>query len=105
MCCRDFVEMPKPAPNNPNIKIVSNSSPFKEKPCEDPVKCPKPTIFFRDGVKSVDFVLVWDGFAEHAITEEAYDKRRVFESNLVKEGLEIEHEPQEQNGLNFVKVK
>lgn len=48
--------------------------------------------------------MVWDGFDEQAVTEEAYTKRRIFETNLIKEGLELQYEPQEKNGLNFVKV-
>lgn len=55
-------------------------------------------------MRSVDFVLVWDAFTELAITPEAQQKRKVFEANLVEEGLQLEHVPQESNGLNFVKV-
>lgn len=67
-------------------------------------KCAKQKIFFNDGIRSVDFVLVWDGFDEDSMTPEIHVKRQIFENNLMKEGLEIEYEPQEQNGLNFVKV-
>lgn len=55
-------------------------------------------------MRSVDFVLVWDAFTELATTPEAQQKRKVFEANLVEEGLELEHVPQEISGLNFVKV-
>lgn len=68
------------------------------------VKCAKPKIFFKDGVRSVDFVLVWDAFKEDAVKPDSYVKRQIFETNLQKEGLEIEYEAQEENGLNFVKV-
>ncbi|CAG9825058.1 unnamed protein product [Phaedon cochleariae] len=68
------------------------------------VKCATPKIFFKDSVRSVDYVLVWDGFDQHSITPEAYMKRQIFEMNLLKEGLEIEYEAQEPNGLNFVKI-
>lgn len=64
-----------------------------------------PTIYFNDGMRSVDFVLVWDAFNENAATPEAYEKRKIFENNLLKEGLQLENVPQERNGLNFVKVK
>ncbi|KAJ8915650.1 hypothetical protein NQ315_003434 [Exocentrus adspersus] len=67
-------------------------------------KCAKPKIFFDDGVRSVDFVLVWDALEEDAVTAEAFAKRQIFETNLIKEGLELEYEPQEHNGLNFVKI-
>ncbi|XP_019864929.1 anoctamin-5 isoform X2 [Aethina tumida] len=104
---QDFSDFPK---QRPKVMIVKNSS------CDshanhrdgqgdvDPVKCPQPKIFFNDGVKSVDFIMVWDGFDDQAVTEEAYTKRRIFETNLIKEGLELQYEPQEKNGLNFVKI-
>ncbi|XP_063913135.1 anoctamin-4 isoform X3 [Zophobas morio] len=66
--------------------------------------CRIPTIYFEDGMRSVDFVLVWDAFEDDAITEAAYQKRKVFEANLVADGLELEYVPQESNGLNFVKI-
>lgn len=68
------------------------------------INCPKPTIYFMDGIRSVDFVLVWDVLEVKALTDDAYQRRNTFEANLVNEGLELEYEPQEKNGLNFVKV-
>ncbi|KAI4465729.1 ngep-related [Holotrichia oblita] len=68
------------------------------------IKCPKPKIFFNDNIRSVDFVLVWDAHSEDATTAEAFCKRRIFEENLMKDGLNIEYEDPEQNGLNFVKI-
>ena len=38
----------------------------------------------------IDFVLAWDGRDEVASAAEAASKRRVFESNLRKEGLVVE---------------
>lgn len=70
----------------------------------DKINCPILSIFFEDGMRSVDFVLVWDAFTELANTPEAQQKRKVFEANLIEEGLELEHVPQESSGLNFVKV-
>ncbi|CAH0557259.1 unnamed protein product [Brassicogethes aeneus] len=70
----------------------------------DPIKCPKPNIFFSDGIRSVDFILVWDGFDKDATTEASYTKRRIFETNLIKDGLELQYENQEKNGLNFIKI-
>ncbi|KAL1491248.1 hypothetical protein ABEB36_011870 [Hypothenemus hampei] len=60
---------------------------------------PRPSIKFRDDLRSVDFVLVWK-----ESDPEFEEKRRIFEKNLQEEGLELEHEPQESNGLNFVKI-
>ncbi|XP_076270486.1 anoctamin 1 isoform X2 [Rhynchophorus ferrugineus] len=61
--------------------------------------CPQPTIYFKDGIRSVDFVLAWDNYEEDAI-----EKRQIFEENLIKEGLEIEYEPKVENALNFLKI-
>lgn len=69
------------------------------------VKCAKAKIFFQDGKRSVDFVLVWDGFNANATSPQAFAKRQIFETNLQREGLEMEYEQQEKNGLNFVKVR
>lgn len=67
-------------------------------------ECPLPTIYFADGVRSVDFVLVWNLLDEEAVSDEARNKRTTFEENLVKEGLELEYEVADKNGLHFVKV-
>lgn len=67
-------------------------------------ECAKSTIFFRDGLRSVDFILVWDAFTDQAISDQAIKKRKIFERNLMREGLELEHEAAENNGLNFIKV-
>lgn len=67
-------------------------------------ECAKSTIFFRDGIRSVDFVLAWDSFTDQSITEAGIKKRKIFEKNLIREGLELEYEPAESNGLNFIKV-
>ncbi|RZB39519.1 anoctamin-4-like, partial [Asbolus verrucosus] len=70
----------------------------------DSLTCPQPTIFFNDGMRSVDFILVWDAFAEHSVTEAAFKKRKIFEANLISDGVELEYLPQEINGLNFIKI-
>ncbi|CAH1965740.1 unnamed protein product [Acanthoscelides obtectus] len=67
-------------------------------------KCARPKIFFLDGKRSVDYILVWDAFNEDSIKPDAHTKRQIFETNLMREGLELEYEPQEPNGLNFVKI-
>lgn len=65
-----------------------------------PTNSKNPTLFFNDGKRSIDFVLVWKTKAD----EEAQQmkKRKVFEDNLLAEGLEIERETFED--LNFIKV-
>nr|XP_022909053.1 anoctamin-4 isoform X2 [Onthophagus taurus] len=102
--------------NKPNINIngiCDNADTSDTKKCcncsnrnpnEQLLACPVPTIYFNDGIRSVDFVLVWDSFEHDATLENAYVKRRNFEENLMKEGLELEYEPVEHNGLNFVKI-
>lgn len=67
-------------------------------------ECAKANIYFRDGERSVDFILVWDMLNKDSVTDDAYERRRIFERNLVKEGLDLEYEPVEDNGLNFIKV-
>ena len=80
-----------------NVNNSSHSTPKRH-------ESPQPVIFCKDGFRSVDFVLVWDSYEEEAVTKEAYERRKIFEANLIKEGLELEYEPPENNGLNFVKV-
>jgi len=55
-------------------------------------------------VKDVDFCLFWDGTAEYSTSDEAKEKRRIFEKNVEEEGLIIEREKLETNNLNFVKI-
>ncbi|XP_050354863.1 anoctamin-1-like isoform X3 [Nymphalis io] len=64
-----------------------------------------PSLSFNDGVRSVDFVLVWEAGKDDATTREAYEHRRIFEENLEKEGLQLEKEaPEELYGLHFIKI-
>ena len=65
-----------------------------------------PSLTFNDGVRSIDYVLVWEMFKEDASTQVAYEQRKVFEQNLELEGLQLEREaPANLYGLNFVKVR
>ncbi|KAK9409939.1 anoctamin-5 [Crotalus adamanteus] len=66
----------------------------------------KDSVFFRDGKRRIDFVLTYvddpkiDG-------EKKLDRRRMFENNLVKKGLELETEDKKEseNGKTyFVKI-
>ncbi|CAK1600273.1 unnamed protein product [Parnassius mnemosyne] len=64
-----------------------------------------PSLTFNDGVRSVDFVLVWEAGKEDATTPEAFHQRKIFEQNLEAEGLQLEREaPEDLHGLHFVKI-
>ncbi|PZC77652.1 hypothetical protein B5X24_HaOG203096 [Helicoverpa armigera] len=64
-----------------------------------------PSLTFNDGVRSIDYVLVWEAFKEDAATPEAHRQRKIFEENLELEGLQLEREaPENLYGLNFVKI-
>ncbi|XP_020292981.1 anoctamin-1 isoform X4 [Pseudomyrmex gracilis] len=64
----------------------------------------KYSLFFHDEIRSVDFVLVWDEYCGEAQTYRSVEHRRIFEKNLMKEGVELEYEQAESNGLHFIKV-
>lgn len=65
-----------------------------------------PSLTFKDGVRTIDYVLVWEKLNEDANTVQAKEHRRIFEENLEKEGLQLEREaPENLYGLNFVKVR
>lgn len=79
------------------------------------------SLFFADGERSVDFVLVWkrltpscdeersDALKARELNDicqkeaERKDRREVFEENLIHEGLELEREIVDEE-INFVKV-
>ncbi|XP_026726490.1 anoctamin-1 isoform X2 [Trichoplusia ni] len=64
-----------------------------------------PSLTFNDGVRSIDYVLVWEAAKEDAVTPEAHQQRKIFEENLELEGLQLEREaPDNLYGLNFVKI-
>lgn len=60
------------------------------------------SLFFADGQRSIDFVLVWQAIDDPDKEDEYYTKRNIFEENLVNEGLELEREIIE--GIHFTKV-
>ncbi|XP_053994706.1 anoctamin-1 isoform X2 [Hylaeus volcanicus] len=62
------------------------------------------SLYFNDETRTVDFILVWDEYDTEAQTYRNIEYRRVFEKNLEKEGLELEHEQTEPNGLHFIKI-
>ncbi|XP_034944298.1 anoctamin-4 [Chelonus insularis] len=56
------------------------------------------TLFFRDGRRRIDMVLVYQEESEGVMTEiesKRREQRRVFQENLLKEGLQMELEPKE----------
>lgn len=79
------------------------------------------SLFFEDGERSVDFVLVWKKLMPHADDDRSEvlrqkeredieekenarsDRREVFEENLINEGLQIEREVVDDE-IYFVKV-
>lgn len=79
------------------------------------------SLFFADGERSVDFVLVWkrlvpscdeersDALKARELNDicqkeaERSERREVFEENLIHEGLELEREIVDEE-INFVKV-
>lgn len=64
------------------------------------------SLFFDDGIRSIDFVLVYKVNQQQQVIEEDHsEKRRVFEANLEAEGLEIERVFKEKEQIYFVKVR
>ncbi|XP_065094795.1 anoctamin-1 [Ochlerotatus camptorhynchus] len=63
------------------------------------------SLYFADGIRSVDFVLVWKVTAEEQIhlKEVRQSKRFTFEQNLIRDGLELEQEVIE-NEIHFIKI-
>ena len=62
------------------------------------------SLYFRDEIRTIDFVLVWDEYNAVAQTLRSVECRRVFEKNLGKEGLQLEYELAEPSGLHFIKI-
>ncbi|XP_073982861.1 anoctamin-1-like [Rhodnius prolixus] len=95
---------------------VSNPGPTKEvrnkklKNVKEPLKAKitdlkKLETYFNDGIRTVDFVLVWDSSHPSAKEPSAFEKRKNFENNLTMEGLKLENEPVESGStLNFIKI-
>lgn len=79
--------------NKNNSQAPAN--PFDAKLCK--------SLYFEDGERSIDFVLVWRCDADDKLAEQKEDKRKVFIENLKNEGLELEH-TNVQKTFYFVKV-
>ena len=63
-----------------------------------------PDLFFSDGVRKIDFVVVWDATIPSNMTPQSAEKRFIFENNLEKEGLELESTTSHGGMLHFIKV-
>lgn len=103
-------------PMQPGMNVAD----FPQNPYSERIK-KSDSLFFEDGQRSVDFVLVWKKLVpcnDEARSEvlrnreiedikkkedERTKKRDVFEENLVNEGLEIEKEIVDEE-INFVKI-
>ncbi|XP_053689725.1 anoctamin-1 isoform X4 [Sabethes cyaneus] len=93
-----------------NTKIISQPPTLdnsNECPCNPYEETPSVnnTLYFTDGLRSVDFVLVWKDVPEEQLHLEVprQKKRLVFEENLVRDGLELERETIE-NEIHFIKI-
>lgn len=64
------------------------------------------SLFFADGVRSIDFVLAYKTNYENDEEKEEENriKRRVFEENLLNQGLELETEYKPKEKIYFVKI-
>ncbi|XP_021350261.1 anoctamin-5-like isoform X5 [Mizuhopecten yessoensis] len=65
------------------------------------------TLFFRDGARKIDYVLAYEPGSPSEQEEKKREKRKIFEDNLRKEGLELEYEGKETSRSGktcFVKV-
>lgn len=60
------------------------------------------SLYFDDGNRSIDFVLVWQPNENDKDEDLNCIKREVFETNLINEGLEIEREKYDE--LTFIKI-
>ncbi|XP_059619123.1 anoctamin-4 isoform X2 [Phlebotomus argentipes] len=71
----------------------------------DNKKAASESLYFADGRRSVDFVLVWKSSSPEvaAVEEQRLKKRTIFEENLVNDGLELEMESVEDE-LFFTKI-
>lgn len=71
-------------------------------PLTDTTNIQQSSLFFADGERSIDYVLVWRAVDEAAQEDLNCTKRAIFEDNLVNEGLELERDSIDQ--IHFTKV-
>lgn len=63
-----------------------------------------PSLFFNDGTRKIDFILAWDENTPSTTSQNAFIKRNIFESNLEKEGLELERVNTPGIPLHYIKI-
>lgn len=62
-------------------------------------------LYLDDKKRRIDYVLAWpSGQKDKAKAKEAEDARKIFEMNLIKEGLNIEHDIKVGRGVQYTKV-
>ncbi|PAA80631.1 hypothetical protein BOX15_Mlig014212g1 [Macrostomum lignano] len=96
-------KQPTNAASNP--KPVSEATNDSEPPPRESIK----TCFFRDGIRRVDYVLVWEEDlrdTEDYFSKKAAMHRKKFEDNLIEVGVEIERETciSSKKKIHFVKL-
>ncbi|XP_053305226.1 anoctamin-5 isoform X2 [Spea bombifrons] len=67
----------------------------------------KDSVFFRDGVRRIDFVLSYNEDPNREAERKKSERRKEFELNLLKSGLELEteHKRESENGkIYFIKI-
>lgn len=74
----------------------------KPEPLTDVTNAQYASLFFADGERSIDFVIVWRTVEDPVEENLNQVKRAIFEDNLINEGLELERESIEQ--IHFTKI-
>ncbi|XP_023177953.2 anoctamin-1 isoform X2 [Drosophila hydei] len=94
-------------PTSPLLRMSEPTESYDERECS----CPREfyqraelntSLFFADCTRSIDFVLAYKTNANEATEEEYVEKRRIFQENLIHQGLEVELSQKEQ--IYFVKI-
>ncbi|KAH8344426.1 hypothetical protein KR084_011364 [Drosophila pseudotakahashii] len=92
---------------DPDLVKGNGSGVYDDRECS----CPKEfyqrpeinsSLFFEDCLRSIDFVLAYRTSAHEPTEVENTEKRRVFEANLISQGLEVEASQKDQ--IWFVKI-
>lgn len=92
---------PEDTPPLPGTPIFSNDVPrdsLLQKDSSSETEIDPETLYFRDGRRRIDMVLVYHEENSGVMTEleaRRKEQRRVFQQNLLKEGLQLELEPKE----------
>lgn len=94
---------PLPTDNATMTDDILENNFVNEEDCCAPTKYNE-TLFFTDGVRSIDFVLAYK--VDPDPSQEALNahKRFKYEANLLQHGLQMEVDYKEQQHIHFVKV-